>query len=362
MEWLRRLHRLLLPDNPFVGWTPYLWLVYLVFFFIKYLFVTPSAIELTAVIATVVVFLALYFNGHWHRGKSLWWNIAGLVGIAILWGPYNSGASVFFIYGASFAAFTGPPKRAAAGVAAVVATAMVTAYFVQQDPTYWFPPLLFGSLVGTINIYYAEQARKDAAIRLSQEETRQLARVAERERISRDLHDLLGHTLSVIALKAELAGKLVERDPQRAAYEIREVEQVARSALAQVREAVAGFRQRGITGELDHARVALKAAAVELEVEGEPPQLAPEDEAVLSLVLRESVTNVIRHAKASHCLIAFRNGDGELMLEVRDDGQGAGHARGNGVEGMRARLAEAGGRFEIAGDFGTRVRAWVPVL
>ena len=97
---------------------------------------------------------------------------------------------------------------------------------------------------GVIGIYDATRHRRNAALRLSQEEVRQLARVAERERISRDLHDLLGHTLSVITLKAELAARLVDRDPARAGEEMREVERVSRAALAEVREAVSGIRTR----------------------------------------------------------------------------------------------------------------------
>ncbi len=361
MEWLQRLHRRLLPDDPGIGWTPYLWLVYLSFFFIRYFFVVPTAGEVVAIIATLVVFLVLYFNGYWKRGWALVPNIAGIALIGTVWAATNEGAGVFFIYAASFAGWIGPPSRAAFAVGIVLSWAGITAGLVQPHPTFWVPALLFGSLIGMVNIYYAGQQRKSAALRLSQEEVRTLAQVAERERISRDLHDLLGHTLSVIALKAELAGKLIDRDPGRAAEEIREVERVSRSALAQVRDAVTGFRQRGLAGELEHARVALKAAAVELTVDGEPPRMPPELEAVVALVLREAVTNVIRHAQANHCRILLRAEAGELMLEVKDDGRGAPQATGGGIDGMRTRIAEVGGRFEIAEDYGTRIRAWVPL-
>jgi two-component system sensor histidine kinase DesK len=220
--------------------------------------------------------------------------------------------------------------------------------------------LLVGTLIGVVGIYDAGRRRRDAALRLSQEEVRQLAKVAERERISRDLHDLLGHTLSVITLKAELAARLVGRDPARAESEIRGVEQVSRAALAQVREAVAGMQSRGLAGELEHARVALKAAAVELAADTAPPDLPPAAEAALAMVLRESVTNVIRHAEARHCRVSFRSEPESILLEVHDDGRGDGLVEGGGIAGMRSRLAAAGGRLEINTDEGTRVRAWMP--
>jgi two-component system, NarL family, sensor histidine kinase DesK len=361
MRWLRSLHRRLLPDDPAIGWTPYLWLVFLSFFFIRYWFVRPTPGEAVAVVVTLAVFLPLYFRGYWVRGWSLIPVIAGIAAIGTAWAPVNVGAGVFFIYAAGLAGSLGPVRRAAFAVSCLAAWTLVVTLAWQRSPIFWLPTLVFGPLVGVVNIYHAGQRRRDAALRLSQQEVRQLARLAERERISRDLHDLLGHTLSVVALKAELAGRLLERDPERAGSEIREVEEVARAALAEVREAVLGMRARGLVGELEHARVALKAAAVELAVAGGVPELPPDREAVLALVLREAVTNVIRHAEASHCAVALRAENAELLLEVRDDGRGGILTGSGGIEGMRERLAAVGGRLEIACEYGTTVRAWLPL-
>lgn len=358
---LTALHRRLLPDDPAIGWTPYLWLVYLGFFFIRYLYVRPGIGEVLAAAVSLAVFLVLYFAGYRRNGWELVPIIAGIAAIGAAWAPVNLGAGVFFIYAASFASWLGPVRRAVAGIALVVALAMVIALAWQPHSIFWLPPLFFGPMVGAINIFQMLRQRQDAALRLSQEEVRQLAQVSERERISRDLHDLLGHTLSLVTLKAELAGRLVERDPARATAEIREVEEVSRAALAQVREAVTGMRQRGLAGELEHARVALKAAAVTLDVDGTPPSLPPVQEAVLAMVVREAVTNVIRHAEATSCRIVVRAEVGEAFLEVRDNGRGGRFEDGGGIEGMRARLAAAGGRLEIVTEYGTRVRAWLPV-
>lgn len=357
-----RAHRRLLPESPGLGWLPYVWLVYLSFFFIRYYYVTPGTIEAALAALSILVFLALYFHAWWLRGWALVPHIAGMTLIGIAWAPINPGANVFFIFAASFAGFLGPRRRAMAAIGLVVAAAVVMAWSWQQSPVFWMPALLFSVLIGVVNIYYAGQARKDAALRMSQAEVRQLAQVAERERISRDLHDLLGHTLSVITLKAELAGRLMQRDPERARAEIADVEGVSRAALAQVREAVSGMRKRGLASELEHAGLALKAAGIVLQVDGAVPPLPPAREAVLALVLREAVTNVIRHSGAFNCMIRFRLGAGELALEIHDDGRGGSEvAAGSGIDGMRARLAGVGGWLDINGDSGTRLQARVPL-
>jgi two-component system, NarL family, sensor histidine kinase DesK len=361
MRWLLALHRRLLPADPDIGWLPYLWLVYLAFFFIRYAYVPPGIGEWTAVLASLAIFLLLYFSAYWRRGWALIPNIAGIAMIGVAWAPANIGAGVFFIYAAAFAGQLGPTPRALFGIGAVIASALLTALAWQPNVQFWMPAVLFGALVGVINLYYAGQSRRDAALRLSQQEVRQLAAVAERERISRDLHDLLGHTLSLITLKAELAGRLLARDPGRAAAEIAEVEQVSRATLAQVREAVGGIRGRGLAGEIAHARLALKAAGVRLEQQGEPPSLPPAHEAVLAMVLREAVTNVVRHAQAQHCRLLLQVSSDELLLELRDDGRGGRITPGTGIDGMRQRLAAVGGRLEVGTEYGTRLRAWLPL-
>src|SRR5690606_15311837 len=161
-------------------------------------------------------------------------------------------------------------------------------------------------------------------------------------------------------LKSELAARLFERDPERALAEIREVERVSRAALAEVREAVTGMRTRGLAGELAQAQIALKAAGVAFDMEGELPALDPDKEVVLAMVVREAVTNVIRHAQATRCRIALgRQGD-DCVVEVSDDGRGAAAPAGGGLDGMRARVLDAGGRLEVGGGFGMRLRASVP--
>jgi len=180
----------------------------------------------------------------------------------------------------------------------------------------------------------------------------ELARMAvaeERERFARDLHDLLGHSLSVIALKAELAGKLLPQRAREAAEEIAELETVARGALSEVRDAVSGYRQTTLDGELAGARVALSAAGIETEVIRPATVLDPGVEGVLAWAVREGATNVIRHSHAKHCTVTITSGLADAGVEVVDDGMGVASVNGNGghgLEGLTERAQGLKGRVE----------------
>lgn len=210
--------------------------------------------------------------------------------------------------------------------------------------------------------------RKDAALRLSHDEVRRLAAVAERERIGRDLHDLLGHTLSLVALKSDLAARLVERDPVAARSEIDAVSRVARDALAQVRSAVSGIRSAGIAAELASAKLLLECDGVALRHDWNESGMAgaalpPRVENALALVVREAVTNVQRHADAGQADVVLRSeGDG-VVLRISDDGRGGALTPGNGLAGMRERVEALGGRLQVESKrgHGTVVEAWLPL-
>ncbi|MFE6718333.1 sensor histidine kinase [Streptomyces albidoflavus] len=183
--------------------------------------------------------------------------------------------------------------------------------------------------------------------------TRQeLARTAverERLRFSRDLHDLLGHTLSVVVVKAEAARRLAPHDPEAAGAQMRDIEEVGRHALTEVREAVSGYREESLGAELDRARSLLAAAGVAMEVSREGPPLPPRVEALLCWVVREAATNVVRHSGASRCRFTVSaDTEGTTRLNVTDDGRGRqepGAAPGSGLAGLAERIGSAGGRL-----------------
>ncbi|MFB6753100.1 sensor histidine kinase [Streptomyces sp. NPDC056353] len=183
-------------------------------------------------------------------------------------------------------------------------------------------------------------------LRAAREELATRAVAEERLRFSRDLHDLLGHTLSVIVVKSEAARRLAPRDLDAALTQITDIESVGRQALTEVREAVTGYREGSLGTELDRARSALDAADVEAVVRRSGPPLPPQTEALLGWVVREAVTNVVRHSGASRCEIAVSGGADRVRLTVTDDGTGvAGQTQGpgTGLTGLTERLATAGG-------------------
>ena len=358
------LHRRLLPRNPDIGWTPYLWLFYLTAFYFQYVRGPAPVIEIVLAVLSGAVFLVLYFNGHWHHGRRVLFNAYGIFALGAIWMPFNVGAVTLFVYAGSFLGAVGPPRLGARHLVLIEAVFLLEWWLLDLP---WFVLVGGGvltALIAAVNIYYADLTRKSAELKLTQEEVRQLAAMAERERIARDLHDLLGHTLSVITIKSELARKLIERGDSRAAAEVEAVEQISRDALRQVREAVTGFRRTGLIGELANARLACEAMGIALESDLGGVELDAATEAVLAMVVREAVTNVVRHSGADRCTVRVQQQRDRVRLEVHDNGRGADPTAaraGSGLFGMRQRLEAAGGGLELTGPDGTTLIAWVPL-
>jgi len=191
--------------------------------------------------------------------------------------------------------------------------------------------------------------------------TRRLHKVAERERIARDLHDVLGQTLSSIALKAELARRLFHADATRAVTEIEDVERIARAALDEVREAIHGYHSGDIYSELERVGSMLEAAGIAVERHCDNLEIPPAYERVLALVLREAVTNIVRHSQAKTCRLALACVNQEYRLEVSDDGRGGTHQEGIGMRSIRTRIEAVGGRALWVGVTGTQLIATLPL-
>jgi two-component system sensor histidine kinase DesK len=215
---------------------------------------------------------------------------------------------------------------------------------------------------GVINVSIAT-GKKNHELKLSQDEVRRLAATAERERIGRDLHDLLGHTLSLITLKLELSRKLFDRDSESALRELTEAENVARHALAEVRSAVTGIRATDLAAELASARLLLESSAVHLDYGALPTSLPVDVERGLALVIREAVTNIHRHAGATQASVQFESTPEKLTMQICDNGRGGQSAEGNGISGMRERIGAMGGALSIESPsrHGTKLNVSVPL-
>ncbi len=229
----------------------------------------------------------------------------------------------------------------------------------------WMPTVT--AIVGVVVMIERVNQERDAALRLSHDEVRRLASLAERERIGRDLHDLLGHTLSMVALKSDLAGRLVERDAAAARREIDEVSRIAREALSQVRRAVSGIRAAGIAAELASARLLLETDGIAFDYRLEDGfsggALPAGVESALAMTVREAATNIQRHAQARRAEASFGMEGGEAVLRIVDDGRGGSIVPGNGLSGMRERIEALRGRLRIGSGErgGTTIEARVPL-
>jgi two-component system sensor histidine kinase DesK len=364
---------LLTPDrytlDPVPQQHPLLGLIYVVFVFLPLIF-WPQ-VSMKAVLASVgacLLFLPIWFafvreDASPQRRSALILATA-LLGYALM--TVSAGGNTFVIYAMTMSASVWPARRAIPAAAAFWALMSLQFLLLLPDWRYAAGVSLAMALIGGMACFGILAARTrerhQAALKLSHDEVRRLAALAERERIGRDLHDVLGHTLSLVVLKTQLARRLLTLDVQAAEAELAELETAARGALDQVREAVSGIRASGLAAELAAARLALLSADVQLQVRRPTLDLPPAVDAEFALAVRESVTNVIRHARAQHVQIELQaTGEparGEWILSIRDDGRGGAAARSGhtGIEGLRERAQTLGGRCDIDSPAGGGTR------
>ncbi|MFC5925845.1 sensor histidine kinase [Micromonospora vulcania] len=267
-----------------------------------------------------------------HRARLALLLLLGL-GLASIPGTAGDWTATLVFVAAS-AVFLLPAVQALVIVALCALTPLVAAWLVPAwtgESTVTFAVLLASfAMFGVSRL-----AQRNSELQAAQQEIGRLAVAEERARAARDLHDILGHSLTVVAIKAELAGRLIEVDRDRAAVEIAEVEALARAALADVRETVGAYREVTLVGELAGARSALVAAGIAAELPAEVPTLPQEWDQLFGWAVREGVTNVVRHSGARCCTIRVH----QDLVEVSDDGRGpsAPDPSGHGLVGLRER-------------------------
>ena len=263
---------------------------------------------------------------------------------------------VLFIYPVVAAGWLASVRRASVAIVAVSLVSGAAGWGVLALPANRIERPLEFALIGIGSLAVARLLVVNRRLALAQAEIVRLAAADERLRISRDLHDLLGHGLSLISLKAQLAGRLLPSDPVRAATEVSDIEGVSRRALEDVRAAVGGYRRVKLDGELIGARAALEAAGMALDVEDKAGRLPDDVDEAFAWSVREGATNVVRHARARNVVIRTRREAGVVFLEVLDNGirpasgpglPGAVAARpGSGLAGLAERAGAVGGRIE----------------
>lgn len=359
--------------SPYVLWL--LWVIWLPF-------VTPIVVELFLSHASLVSFiislsgLALFFGiylwASWRRARQLvtltatreaevWLSIAALTALSVILILLN-GKDWFALFNFVCGYIAGrlSTKRVLQVVGGLLLLIVGLGLVLHIG---WFGIGQAAFVVCAISIISFSIIRSITTsweLHAAREEIARLAVTTERLRIARDLHDLLGHTLSLIALKSELARRLIEVAPERAAVEIGDVEAVARKALQEVREAVASYRQPTLANELQSASEILAAAGIDYHYEGDAggeDALPMPIEAVLAWTIREGVTNIIRHSRAHQCWIHMQRGQREVQIEIIDDGTGVAQpvgigtavradSSGNGLRGLAERVEMLGGKFD----------------
>ncbi|AKU19058.1 hypothetical protein VV02_17840 [Luteipulveratus mongoliensis] len=289
--------------------------------------------------------------------------LAGQVAITIAavaaWGE---DWQTLFVLGAIIAGAGLDASAAPLAVLAVTAVATLTLGLVRDDwEVAWIIALnCFLAGIATYCVYWLFTAVHELS--RTREELASAAVSRERLRFARDLHDVLGHTLSVVVVKAEAVRRIAARDPAAAAQHAGDIETIGRAALQEVRETASGYRTSSWQHEIDSARLALTAAGVDLMVSGDAAGLSPAVERTVGWVVREATTNVVRHAQATTCRIELVREGSEVQVSVADDGQGGSGAEGNGLRGLRERVTQSSGSVRITHDSnGFRLVAHLPV-
>jgi two-component system sensor histidine kinase DesK len=345
---------------------PFVILINLIWIFLWPLLAGQSFVHVVLpTLITVPVFVYLHLCVYFYDGPGAirLRYVTGVFALAYLLAYWNPSSLGYLIFGFFMVVYLLPLKGSVTVIAGSIFLFAVEAILLGADFPALVSMLVPAITLGVIATFTAYAHMHQREMRRTQEEITRLATLAERERIGRDLHDLLGHTLSVVALKSELARKLIDRDIDAARAEIGEVERVARDSLAQVRNAVSGIRSTALSAELLAATALLEAQGVKVKCETENVRLPHDRETVLALSLREAATNVRRHSGAKVVTIRLRKEEAAVVMEVADDGRGGRIVPGNGLNGMRERLGTVGGSLTLwpnpAG--GTLLRASVPL-
>lgn len=326
----------------------WIWLVFSLYYFIPVYYMSFSTFAQWLLVGVYCVFVSLYLVAITLQPRHVWKPLLAIILLAVVITPYTPGSSTFFSYVGFLVGFTYRTKiwLTISGFLVVLILAMHF-QFKYPFPFFAFPALSGLATIGIIG--YVEKLRMDsrAAQFKSHQEIEQLAVIAERERIARDLHDILGHTLSSIALKAELAEKLLKQEKhEQVKQHLSELHHIARNSLSLVRQTVSGYKHRGLSGEVMELCEKLRQNGFVVDLNGDIPQLTPRAETAVILALTELTTNVLRHSKGNHCEIEFQQECNKILVRMRDNGEVTSLTPGNGLQGIQERLHALAGELQ----------------
>ncbi|HFO0458360.1 TPA: sensor histidine kinase [Bacillus paranthracis] len=353
-----------------MGFFPYMFLVYLLFPI--YHLAQASGWKLIIGSGMLIVFIITYRQLYFVQRTFIFWACIQMILIFLFAIFYNAFMIFFGFFTASAMGFA-PSKKVFRILLCLLVVMLGVFVFInmnQLTPTSLvnIVPMFILMLLtpfGMRNFNQKKMLRNQ--LNEANEQIKDLVKREERQRIARDLHDTLGHTLSLITLKSQLVEKLIVKNPERASAEAKEITQTSRTALKQLRELISDMRMITVEEELEQIKAILQAANVELEIKQETSasSLSPIEQNILGMCLREAVTNVVKHSKATRCIVSVRELQGELILTVEDNGIGLADQNhdGNGIRGMKERIALIDGFVELGTiNPGTLLTVKVPVV
>ena len=324
-------------------------------------FYQGSQVDWLGLVVAGPLFLALYALSHASRRHLSITGLSGLTLLGICYVPMNPEASNIFAFGAAIYAAHQPRWR------------VLWLYLLGINVLLLAEALLFhlnlwtwvgggsGALLFTLLVLLnAREREANLQLRMAQDEIGRLAKVTERERIARDLHDVLGHTLSLIAMKSELAQKRFQADPHLTLVEAQQIEVLSRQALVRVRGALHGYSTGSFQQEVDRISAALTSVGLEVKCQTDEVVLNSMQESVFGMVLQEAATNIMRHAHAGCCEIKLHSTHDAVCLLIADNGRASPDYNGFGLRGMEERLRLLGGSLQLTAEHGTRLKACLP--
>jgi len=330
---------------------PWIWLIFSLYYFVPVYYMNLDTPRYIFLIGAYLAFVILYLWATTLKTHQMWKPILAIMAIALIVTPISPGSSSIFPYIGFLIGFSYSTRTYLVLLGtSIVGIIALHFYYLYPVPFFAFPAI---SGIVTISLWgYIERIRLSSRVRWlqSREEIQQLAVIAERERIARDLHDILGHTLSSIALKAELAEKLLKQEKKEDAQQhVAELHKIARESLSLVRQTVSGYKHRGLSGEVIQLCDKLRQNGFSVDINGEIPTLSPRAETALILALTELTTNVLRHSNGNHCQLSFAVSSDNVTISMQDNGCTRSITPGNGLNGIQERL------HALAGDISAHI-------
>lgn len=326
----------------------WVYLINLVFYIAPFFYINYSPLQYLWMTVALVAFVGCYYWVYRSHSSQMFVPILLMALIASVITPLNYGSIAMFAYVSFFIGFAYNFRQFLVGVAVLLCVLVLLDQFFVKGAPYF---LLYGSaLVMAIGVFgVLDRARRNSLLKeqRSAEEIKQLATIVERERIARDLHDILGHSLSGIVLKADLADKLLQQQQFQAAHQqLQELAQIARESLSQVRQTVSGYKHKGLAGEVQALSTKLREAGFGVDVQGDIPTLSAREETAVVLILTELVTNIVKHSNGDAVQISFSENQQGHQLMVSDNGKLSGLKQGHGLTGIQERLAALNSQLE----------------